>query len=192
MGAAKTKSRKTEGTARGVRRGAKVAAIAGRLVGRGGRASYRTGRRVGRAKGTIRGARMHRRVERGAGRVAAIAVAAGAIVGFVLGRAMGRRGQPPEEGTHPGAAPGTSLNDANLANKVRSEIFRPDDAPKGEVVVNVENGSVYLRGEIADPGVAEDLVARARSVEGVSRVVNLLHAPGEPAPSKDDRSGEAA
>ena len=78
------------------------------------------------------------------------------------------------------------LNDPALQAKVESEIFRPDDAPKDKVSVNVEDGVVYLRGEIDDPSAMESLREAAAKVEGVRDVKSLLHAPGEPAPVKDE------
>ena len=71
-----------------------------------------------------------------------------------------------------------SLPDPDLANKVRTEIFRAADAPKGDVNVNVENGVVYLRGELPDRELMDKLVARARKVEGVQGVENLTHLAG--------------
>jgi osmotically-inducible protein OsmY len=76
------------------------------------------------------------------------------------------------------------LNDPALQNKVQSEIFRDADAPKGAVNVNVEDGVVYLRGELATGDDIEELVEAAARVEGVRGVENLLHLPGEEAPSK--------
>jgi BON domain len=73
------------------------------------------------------------------------------------------------------------LDDATLADKVRTEIFRDADAPKGDVVVNVQDGVVQLRGEV-EPELTDALVAQAGAVEGVRDVENLLHAPGTRAP----------
>ena len=78
------------------------------------------------------------------------------------------------------------FDDATLANKVKTEIFRPEDAPKGDVNVNVEDGVVYLRGEVQKPELIDDLVQRARKVQGVQSVENLLHLPGTEAPTKVD------
>jgi hypothetical protein len=78
-----------------------------------------------------------------------------------------------------------SLPDPDLANKVRTEVFRDADAPKGDVSVNAENGIVYLRGEVDSAEQVERLGAQAREVNGVREVVNLLHLPGEPAPTKE-------
>jgi osmotically-inducible protein OsmY len=76
-------------------------------------------------------------------------------------------------------------DDVTLARKVETEIFRPEDAPKGSVNVNVEGGIVYLRGEVERPELIDDLVEKARNVQGVREVENLLHLPGTPAPTKE-------
>ncbi len=68
-----------------------------------------------------------------------------------------------------------AANDQDLADRVKSQIFRPADAPKESVNVNVERGVVYLRGEVARPDEIEKLVEQASSVDGVAAVENLLH-----------------
>ncbi|MFL5868204.1 MAG: BON domain-containing protein [Thermoleophilaceae bacterium] len=68
------------------------------------------------------------------------------------------------------------LNDPALARKVESEIFRATDAPKGQVSVNVENGVVYLRGELDDAEKVRTLAEDAAKVDGVRGVENLLKA----------------
>ena len=86
-----------------------------------------------------------------------------------------------------GAGAGTdSLTDVALARKVESTIFRPEDAPKGRVSVNAEDSVVFLRGEVETQDQIEMLVRGAEHVEGVREVRNLMHLPGEPAPTKDD------
>ena len=77
-----------------------------------------------------------------------------------------------------------SFDDQTLKAKIESEVFRPADAPKGDVSVNVEEGVVYLRGQLDDPSLIEDLERRVRSVQGVEQVENLLHPPGTEAPMK--------
>lgn len=77
-------------------------------------------------------------------------------------------------------------DDVTLARKVETEIFRDPDAPKGAVSVSVENGVVFLRGEVDDSAQVERLAGEARKVDGVREVQNLLHRPGEPAPAKTD------
>jgi osmotically-inducible protein OsmY len=84
-------------------------------------------------------------------------------------RQTGRKGRP---------------DDVTLARKVESEIFRDAEVPAGQINVNVEDGVVYLRGELEQPDLIEDLGAQARTVQGVRAVENLLHVPGEEAPTK--------
>ena len=74
-------------------------------------------------------------------------------------------------------------DDATLAHKVETELFRDADVPKGDINVNAENGVVYLRGQVADEGLAETLGKSARKIQGVREVENLLHTPGTPAPT---------
>jgi osmotically-inducible protein OsmY len=75
-------------------------------------------------------------------------------------------------------------DDVTLARKVETEIFRDADVPKGQINVNAENGKVYLRGEVQQPEMIRDLEERARKVQGVQDVENLLHLPGTEAPAK--------
>jgi osmotically-inducible protein OsmY len=64
---------------------------------------------------------------------------------------------------------------------VETILFRDADVPKGQINVNVQDGVVQLRGEVPRPEMIEDLVGKARSVQGVRDVENLLHLPGTPA-----------
>jgi len=77
-------------------------------------------------------------------------------------------------------------DDATLADRVRSEIFRDHDAPKGDVSIDVQAGVVYLRGVVADEWI-ERLGTQARKVQGITGVKNLLHAPGTPTPPAEPR-----
>jgi osmotically-inducible protein OsmY len=69
-------------------------------------------------------------------------------------------------------------DDATLAHKVETVIFRDPDVPKGQIDVNAEDGIVVLRGEVDRPALIEDLEQKTRSVQGVKGVENLLHLPG--------------
>jgi osmotically-inducible protein OsmY len=112
--------------------------------------------------------------------------------GSVAGAARGAAGRVTgAAGGTDGAALGTDPigdrpDDVTLARKVESEIFRSDDVPKGQINVNAELGVVYLRGEVPEQSLIDDLVARAREVDGVTRVESLLHLPGQEAPMKED------
>jgi len=89
-----------------------------------------------------------------------------------------------EKATHLSEQEKPQPDDITLARKVESEIFRDADVPKGQINVNVEDGVVYLRGELEQPDLIDDLEAQARKVQGVRDVENLLHVPGEEAPAK--------
>jgi len=78
-------------------------------------------------------------------------------------------------------------DDATLADRVKSEIFRAPDAPKGGVSVDVQAGVAYLRGEVADEAWIERFGSAARKVHGITGVKNLLHAPGTPTPAAEPR-----
>jgi osmotically-inducible protein OsmY len=81
---------------------------------------------------------------------------------------------------------GERLNDPALQAKIESEVFRDAGAPKDKVSVNVEDGIAYLRGEVEDQATIERLRETTARVEGVRGVENLLHTPGQPAPTKDE------
>jgi osmotically-inducible protein OsmY len=85
------------------------------------------------------------------------------------------------------------LNDPAITQKVESEIFRDEHirAAKGHLTINTEYGVVYIRGEVPNEDVREDLTIRARRVDGVRAVENLTHLPGEPAPHKDEAKSGA-
>ena len=74
------------------------------------------------------------------------------------------------------------FDDTTLARKVETEIFRDAEVPKGQINVNAQDGVVQLRGEVPSPDMINDLVEKARSVQGVRDVENLLHTPGTEAP----------
>ena len=74
------------------------------------------------------------------------------------------------------------LDDATLARKVESELFRDPQIPKGEINVNVQRGVVQLRGAVPTRDMLEALVERTRAIQGVLEVESLLHLPSEPAP----------
>jgi hypothetical protein len=73
-------------------------------------------------------------------------------------------------------------DDATLAHKVETELFRDADVPKGQININAQDGIVQLRGEVPDARMIEDLAERTRNIKGVVDVENLLHTPGVEAP----------
>jgi osmotically-inducible protein OsmY len=76
---------------------------------------------------------------------------------------------------------GPPQDDVTLARKVESEIFRDADVPKGAIDINAEHGKVVLRGEVDSTELIEELVGKARRVQGVEEVESLLHTPGQQA-----------
>ena len=76
---------------------------------------------------------------------------------------------------------GPPQDDVTLARKVESEIFRDADVPKSAIDVNAEHGKVVLRGEVDSTELIEELVGKARRVQGVEEVESLLHTPGQQA-----------
>ena len=86
-------------------------------------------------------------------------------------RALHSLPQPPPE-----------LDDATLAHKVESILFRDSSVPKGRINVNAENGIVFLRGQLDRPELIRTIEARARRIAGVRGVVSLLHVPGAAVP----------
>ncbi len=75
---------------------------------------------------------------------------------------------------------GQALDDASLAAKLESQLFRDPVVPKGSININVEQGIAVLRGEVPDAEMRDRLANEAASVKGVWSVHNLLHLPGEP------------
>jgi hypothetical protein len=81
----------------------------------------------------------------------------------------------------PGPEP--ELDDAELAHKVESVVFRDSQVPKGQLSVNAENGRVFVRGEVMSADLIAAVERAVRGVRGVRAVENLMHLPGTPAPA---------
>ena len=75
-------------------------------------------------------------------------------------------------------------SDQTLAEKVKTELYGDPQVDRSKVLVNVENGVVFLRGEAQTADQMEDLERLVRAVPGVEGVENLLHLPNEPAQTK--------
>ncbi len=77
-------------------------------------------------------------------------------------------------------------DDVDLAQRVRTEVFRDPRIPDGAIVVDAYEGVITLRGEVPDQDMIERVVERTESVEGVRQVRSLLHLPKTPPPNKPD------
>lgn len=88
-----------------------------------------------------------------------------------------------QRATHP-LPDNPPTDDKTLKQKVETQLFGKPDVEKGKIVVNVEDGVVVLRGEVATPEQMTGLAQEALEVPGVAGVQNLLHLPEEPPPNK--------
>jgi hypothetical protein len=75
------------------------------------------------------------------------------------------------------------VNDATLKERVESQLLGDASVPKGTININAEQGIVVLRGEVPDEAMRARLAERTAGISGVWYVENLLHLPGEPAPT---------
>ena len=69
------------------------------------------------------------------------------------------------------------LDDATLAHKVETELFRDPGVPKGKININSEHGVIKVRGEVEHPEEINAILAKVRDIPGVVDVENLLHLP---------------
>ena len=76
---------------------------------------------------------------------------------------------------------GGDPEDATLADRVKSQVFR-DDRFRGSVNVSAQYGRIVLHGELEQAGLIDELVEAVRNVEGVRGVESHLHAPGDEIP----------
>jgi hypothetical protein len=76
------------------------------------------------------------------------------------------------------------LDDAELAHKVESILFRDRAVPKGQISINAEHGVVFLRGQVESEELIDEIQHEVLAVPGVHAVENLLHLPGTPAPHR--------
>ena len=113
-------------------------------------------------------------------RLAATARDAGAEVDRKARYAAGVAKGAAHEATGPIRRADREYDDVTLARKVETELFRPADAPKDSVSVNVQDAIVELRGEVKRPQDIKALGDAAARIEGVRDVHNLLHTAGSP------------
>jgi osmotically-inducible protein OsmY len=66
-------------------------------------------------------------------------------------------------------------SDEKLLDRVRSELFRSPEVPKGQVNINVEHGTVVLRGHVDSLAMRTSLETASRAVQGVNAVENLIN-----------------
>jgi len=74
------------------------------------------------------------------------------------------------------------LDDVTLAHKVESVLFRNSSVPKGQISINAEGGTVFLRGQLENEDLVHEIAESVREIPDVAEVVNLLHSPWTEAP----------
>jgi hypothetical protein len=77
------------------------------------------------------------------------------------------------------------MDDATIAQRVRSEILGRPDFRADDIIVDVENGLARLRGKTEHPDRIEVIVDLTKRIPGVRAVETFIHAPGSSAPNKE-------
>lgn len=67
-----------------------------------------------------------------------------------------------------------AMDDRTVEQRIRSDVLRDVGLGRQEVDVRVERGVVTLRGDVSGRTLADDLIARVRSVPGVVDVAAML------------------
>lgn len=78
------------------------------------------------------------------------------------------------------------VDDATLADRVRSEVLGDRQLEGQDVLLDASDGVITLRGELTEPSLASRLEQAVGKVPGVRGVENLIHAPETPAPNKEE------
>src|SRR4051794_3462796 len=112
------------------------------------------GYKVARGAGKSAGKAVKRKARGGPStrqRVAKIAGAVGitAAVGIVLAKLDRRKAAGKVKGAVSGVTGSTDYDDVTLARKVETELFRPADAPTGQVSGKANDGGAGLRAHLA-------------------------------------------
>lgn len=74
-------------------------------------------------------------------------------------------------------------SDVDLREHVR-QVVRTNGSGGNPLNVDVRDGTVALRGEVASDGERARMLAEIKAIEGVTRVEDLTHLPGMVAPNK--------
>ncbi len=81
-------------------------------------------------------------------------------------------------------------NEAVLVDRILSQVFRDPELPKGDINVDANGTTVFLRGSVDDDKLVDEIEKRVRAVEGVDDVVNLINQPeADPSETRAGQSG---
>ena len=75
-------------------------------------------------------------------------------------------------------------DDKTIRDRVESEVFGYPDVPKGDINLNVADGVVVLRGQVANQETIDNIIDLIRAIPDVRGVESFLHLPGELPPNK--------
>jgi hypothetical protein len=75
-------------------------------------------------------------------------------------------------------------DDNTLRDRVESQLFRDRSVPKRNIKINVSEGVVELRGQVAHPDYIHAIEEKVGHIPGVQAIHNYLHPPHTPAPNK--------
>jgi osmotically-inducible protein OsmY len=88
-------------------------------------------------------------------------------------------------GAVPHAADNPNPDDVTLKDRIESEIFRNPMYSREYLNILVADGVVDVRGELPTQGDIDTVVSTIKAIPNVRGVLNYLHLPGTPAPSKE-------
>jgi len=89
--------------------------------------------------------------------------------------------QPAQRQSRQSSRKPKDLDDATIARKVESAVYKVPGVTKGKIDVNVVDGKAELRGTAKNPTIINGIVAAAEAVPEVKGVESLLHEPKTPA-----------
>jgi osmotically-inducible protein OsmY len=79
--------------------------------------------------------------------------------------------------------PDRPMDDATIAQRIRSEVLGRPALDAREIIVDVNDGIAWLRGQLDDPEQIQSIVEETKEIPGVLDVENLIHLEGTAARS---------
>jgi osmotically-inducible protein OsmY len=81
--------------------------------------------------------------------------------------------------------PDRPMDDATIAQRIRSEVLGRPALDAREIIVDVNAGVARLRGQLDDREQIQSIVEQTKEIPGVLDVESLIHLAGMPAPNKE-------
>jgi hypothetical protein len=79
---------------------------------------------------------------------------------------------------------GSQIDDDTLQRHVEADLYGSRKVTRSKVQIEVNEGVVWLRGEVKSQAVADEAESRAQAIDGVTRVENLLRVAKAPAKAR--------